>query len=424
MKQQGKIHIVGIDLENAAGEIVIPQSALGNCAAIIGTDRFLKALPSGNSLIDNCERVAITPLQNALTVACDKQQNGKDAVVLASGDPLLYGIARKLIQLVGIENTTVYPAVSSIQLAFSRFGIPWDDAKFISLHGRTEINYLGKILSSDKSAILTDGSHRAEIIASNICSFLGADQTRFTLHVAENIGLEDERIFSGSPEEVRRESFGSLSVVIVVKNDCNTKNCHTTENNYPYSFGLREQDIEHSRGLITKHEVRAAALHLLQIPDNSIFWDVGAGSGSVGLEAARMHTDTLVYSIEKNQEQHQNILANREKFGLTNLQLIKGSAPVSLQGLPKPDRIFIGGSGGNLSDIITFCNEALTGQGLMVVTAVLDKTREMAPEIMHKCGLKVDMHTISVTRSSYPERVENSLNPITIIVGRKQARKE
>lgn len=422
MKQQGIVHIVGVDLEEGLAKIDTPQTALPNCAAIIGTSRFLKTFSQEGRLPDSCELISITPLEEAFDAIKGYNQKGSDVVVLASGDPLFFGIARKLRELVGVEKIKVHPAVSSIQIAFARFGIPWDDANFISLHGRTDKNYLGKILSSPKTAILTDGTHRADVIASEMCSFLGTEQEQFTLHIVENIGLESERIFSGSPEKVSGESFDSLSVVIVRRNGCSEKALAAESSKYPFSFGLKEQDIEHSRGLITKQEIRAAALHLLQIPDNSILWDVGAGSGSVGLEAARMHPDALIYSIEKNLEQQQNILANKSKFDLVNLKLIKGDAPSSLDGLPEPDRVFIGGSGGNLSDIISFCNKSLREQGVMIVTAVLDKTRKIAPDVMYKCGLDVEMHTISVSRSKYPESAQTALNPITIIVGKKASK--
>lgn len=418
------VHIVGVDLACGSKKIQIPEAAGTNCAAIIGTNRFLQVVAETANIPDGCELVPISPLDTALNALSSHHESGRGTVLLASGDPLFYGIGRKITRLLGNQYTRFYPAVSSMQLAFSRLGIPWDDAQLLSLHGRTERNYLGKILSSAKTALLTDGHHRAEVIAQRMCSFLGPDQYRFTLHVVENIGLEGERIFSGSLEEAARQKFASLSVVIVVKNSRTDDSNSMSAGSYPYGFGLREQDIEHSRGLITKHEIRAAAIHLLQVPSNSILWDVGAGSGSVGLEAARMHRDALVFAIEKNDEQHSNILANKDKFDLVNLKLVQGAAPSALNGLPAPDRVFIGGSGGNLSDIIHFCNEALTEPGVMIVTAVLEKTRQLAPQIMYDCGLEVEMHTIAVTRQKYPETRETPLNPITIIVGRKQAIKE
>jgi len=424
VKQQGMVHIVGVDLECGSKKIVIPEAAVTNCAAIIGTNRFLQVLTETVKIPDGCELVEISPLDTALAALSTHHENGRDTVILASGDPLFYGIGRKITNLLGTRYTRFYPALSSMQLAFSRLGIPWDDARLLSLHGRTERNYLGKILSSTKTALLTDGHHRAQVIAQEMCEFLGVDQYRFTLHVVENIGGEGERIFSGSPEEAAQHNFASLSVVIVVKNSGMDVSMCVPASRYPYGFGLTEQDIEHSRGLITKHEIRAAALHLLQVPSNSILWDVGAGSGSVGLEAARMHRDALVYAVEKNDEQHRNILANKKKFDLVNLKLVQGAAPSALNDLPAPDRVFIGGSGGNLSDIIRFCNEELPEQGVMIVTAVLEKTRQLAPQIMYDCGLQVELHTIAVTRQKYPETSETPLNPITIIVGRKQPIKE
>lgn len=207
------------------------------------------------------------------------------------------------------------------------------------------------------------------------------------------------------------EAFGSLCCMILVRHRGHT--CSQPR------FGLSEDDIDHSRGLITKKEVRAAVLHALAIPDNGILWDVGAGSGSIGLEAARLYPDLLVYSVERSTEQHENIQSNKKKYEILNLKLIKGEAPEKLHNLPRPDRVFVGGNGGNLGEIIERSCEQLQDDGRLVVTAVIDKTYKEAPAHMKRCGLRVEMTRIEVTRISYPELHKIVCNPITIIVGYK-----
>jgi precorrin-6Y C5,15-methyltransferase (decarboxylating) len=223
--------------------------------------------------------------------------------------------------------------------------------------------------------------------------------------------MDTERLVAGNLFEIAADQFGSLCCMLVLH-----KPRH--ELNGP-RFGLGEGDICHSRGLITKSEVRAAAIHALGLIPNSILWDVGAGSGSVGLEAARMVPDMLVYAIEKNGEQHRNILNNKSIFDVLNLKLIRGEAPEMLRSLPRPHRIFIGGSGGNLSEIIKVCAAALLPQGRIVVTGVLEKTCKETPALVHGCGFTVNTHRLDVRRNTYPETEEKVFNPITIVVGQK-----
>ncbi len=120
----------------------------------------------------------------------------------------------------------------------------------------------------------------------------------------------------------------------------------------PYQFGLTEDSIQHSRGLITKNEVRAATLHQLQLPRKGVFWDIGAGSGSLSIEAARANPHLTVYAIEHKEEELENIKNNIVKFGCYNIVPIFGRAPEALVALPDPDRVFIGGSSGSLPDIV------------------------------------------------------------------------
>ena len=177
--------------------------------------------------------------------------------------------------------------------------------------------------------------------------------------------------------------------------------------------------MHHSRGLITKDEVRAAGLHKLRLPDKGVLWDVGGGSGSVSLEAARMCPELAVYIIERKIEEQENIRNNIITYNACNMHLIKGEAPDALAGLPAPDRVFIGGSGNRLDTIIELAASKLSASGRIVVNAVLKKTAEQAPSLLHRQGLQVETATLSVTRTRYPEHKTQQFNPITIITGCK-----
>ena len=184
-------------------------------------------------------------------------------------------------------------------------------------------------------------------------------------------------------------------------------------------FGLGEEEIQHSRGLITKSEVRAATLHQLRLPESGVLWDIGGGSGSVSLEAARLCPELSIYTIEKNPEGQANIQANMRSFGAYTMRLVCGEAPEALADLPDPHRIFVGGSGKRLPEILEAAGARLVPGGRIVVNAVLAQTETTALASLQRLGLRVASSTLAVTRRSCADGESRVFNPITLITGDK-----
>ena len=402
------IYLLGVDARHPSRHLA---ELLKSCRAVVASRRILATVEVTAPLVGGLLHIPITPLDECFDRVDDELSQGNVAI-LATGDPLFFGIGRRCIERFGNGVVRVYPALSSVQYAFAGFGIPWEDARCISLHGRRHTTWLAQLLAHDKVAILTDGDRRPELICQEMLTFLGTVRSsRYRVFVAENIGMEGERFVSGSLDEIGHLSFGAMCCMLVTRSRSRLLD--------DGGLGLTEEQIQHSRGLITKNEVRGAALHALDLRSGHILWDVGAGSGSVGLEAARMVRECLVYCIEKEPEQHANISANIERYGMDTMKLIQGEAPKALAMLPTPDRIFVGGSGGNLHAILDYCAVRLPPHGRIVVTAVLEKTAREAPVVLHPAGLEVSMSIISVSRSSYPQTIEKTFNPITIISGKR-----
>jgi precorrin-6Y C5,15-methyltransferase (decarboxylating) len=228
--------------------------------------------------------------------------------------------------------------------------------------------------------------------------------------VAENIGLENEKIFCGNLLEGSKHSFSLLNVLCLLVPSL------PDNSSYNYRFGLTEDSIQHSRGLITKSEVRAATLHQLQLPMDGILWDIGAGSGSLSIEAARANPGLTVYAIEHKAEELENIKNNIVKFRCYNIVPVFGRAPEALDQLPKPDRVFIGGSSGSLPEIIELLDRRLNNDGRLVVNGVIEKTVQVTPELMKKYGFTVTSSVIKVSRTEADGRTLD-FNPITIMTG-------
>ncbi len=399
-----KTILIGIGPE---GLTTKTSELLEHCPAVVASSRHRHLVPAGHEII------AIAPVQQTLELVNDRLQAGNVAV-LASGDPLFFGIGRTLLRTVGRDRLEIHPALSSVQLAFSRFKEPWDDAAFVSLHGREASHILPLLLPHDKVLVFTDGDNCPDALCRQLLtSFASVDDAetpdRYQVMVAENLGQEDERLTRGSLEEISRQQFSPLNVVIFKRQP----------RPRPFRLGLETGDIQHSRGLITKDEVRAVTLHKLQLPEQGVLWDIGAGSGSISVEAARLCPSLMIYAVERHPDEIANIKANIRKYQGHTIEIVEGMAPEALTGLPAPDRIFIGGSGGNLAAIISHGTERLKPGGILVANAVLSTTATTAPALMKEQGLQVDVSAIRVTRKI--DGKDEKLSPITIIRGRKQA---
>ena len=397
-----------IELIGVSGPVLSPtqRQLIEGCVAVSVSRRYAP-------LVADCAArpIPITPLRvlfDQLTAALEEG----DVAVLASGDPLFYGIGRSLIDRFGAERVRIHPALSSMQLACARFGLPWDDLRLVSLHGRPADTLPGQVLPYPRVLLLTDHRNSPDRVAADLLAALRAcdDRERMAairLRVAENLGLSDERITSGTLAEIAGQRFGPLNLVLVEQP---VRPC-------PCRFGLGEDEIRHSRGLITKDEVRAAVLHRLRLPATGVLWDVGGGSGSVSLEAARLCPELSVYTVERNPAEQANIRANIRSYGAYTIHLVDGAAPAALTELPAPDRVFVGGSGGQLEAILTTAAARLVPGGRIVVSAVLKQSETTARRVLQQLCRSVTSATLAVTRHDPHGGPDRVLNPITLITG-------
>lgn len=334
-------------------------------------------------------------------------------LILTSGDPLFYGLGKRLKHQLTEKEITFLPSVSYMQSCFAHFGLSWDDAEILSLHGRP-LSTLDTKLNAAKLFIFTDPENTPNSIAAYLFDrFDAADRNAVAIMVGECLGTDKEFFSSATIEEAAVRSYSQPNCMIVVNHSVSVSPAK-------FGLGLSEQDIIHSRGLITKNEVRAAVLHRLRLPEQGMFWDVGAGSGSISVEAARMCPGLTVIAFEQNEEQLVNIRANKQRFGCRNLRIIAGEAPGAFKGFETVDRLFIGGSGGRLEDIVAYPAKLATAPERIVITAVLEKTAREAPEILCRYGYDVDISLVQTKRWGYPKAGVKEYNPIHIICGRKR----
>lgn len=337
----------------------------------------------------------------------------KSVAVLASGDPGFFGVAKAVVERLGPDQVSVLPNVSAMQAAFARLKLPWENSSHVSLHADEQNAWprLWRALTQTRfvSVYTRPGLGPAEIASA--LNEKGLENWR--MHVLENLGAGDERVSACSPKQAADQSYSALSVVLLERIA------------QPVSprLGLSEDQYQHEKGLITKAEVRAVALAKLELGPGMTLWDLGAGSGSLGIEASLLMPGGRVVALEQNPERAKMIEANRRKFEVGMLEIVQGKAPAALRELPAPHRVFIGGGGRDLGPIIEAAVGRLKEGGIIVVSAVLLASMQAAEAAMKSSGLAVNQTLVQINRSSdvAGQTMMKALNPVWLIGGRKTA---
>ncbi|WP_207683339.1 precorrin-6y C5,15-methyltransferase (decarboxylating) subunit CbiE [Desulfonema magnum] len=348
-----------------------------------------------------------------------KDKMEKDTiVVLASGDPLFFGIGSLLVNAIGAENVSIYPNISSVSAAFSRIRESWSDAHVISMHGRNDDAVFFHALSEkNKIAVFTDPVRNPAWLANTL---LENEITDFRLCVLEQLGTPSERVGWYDPAQAADMQFSEPNILILKRISSQS------EEKKNLCFGMPDQSFEHQKGLITKAEVRAVTLSKLCLMPGHIVWDLGAGSGSVSIEAALFVKHGKIFAVEQRADRRELIRTNQKRFGVKNLEIIEAVLPKGLKDLPRPDRIFIGGGGRDLEKIIEVVSSCLMNHGIIVINTVLLSNIETALSTLRRIGFKTDIVQIQISRGQdmpWSERLE-AQNPVWIISGLKNGENE
>ncbi|MDH5326876.1 MAG: precorrin-6y C5,15-methyltransferase (decarboxylating) subunit CbiE [Gammaproteobacteria bacterium] len=398
-------HIIGV-LENAERSLsetaitLIQQADL-----IIGGRRTLELLKGlfhpNSTQKDLSGQLRMLPqwIEDALA----QQQT---VVVLASGDPLCHGIGKYLVSKLGTQRCHIHPNLSAHQLAFAELGLAWQHAHICSVHSKDAGEWeksnkgpqhglfavLQAIQQHDLIAVYTSPDNSPDRIARLILE--EQQQACWDLHVTEDLLGKQQRVYRGlSAEQAVSMQFVDPNIVILQRR---------VEQTHKALFGLQDSVYKQrkpDKGLITKREVRAVSLARMQLRRDSIVWDIGAGSGSVGLEAARLCSQGYVYAVEKNPDDAAIAVHNQREQGILNYQLTHDKAPQPLHNWPDPDAVFIGGSGGELQQLIELCLQRLRPDGTLVMNFVTLENLSTATDALSKAQVQWDVTQLQANRS-------------------------
>ena len=396
--------IIGVLDDGAASLSATALAHIARADVLIGGTRTLQLLaphasPSARQL-DLTGQLSSVPEWIRTARAANQS-----CVVLATGDPLCHGIAPYLAAHVCVDALEILPNLSTLQLACARIGMPWHDARIVSAHskdtgewqrGSTPTHSLYPLAQAlrqhSRLLVLTSPHNTPERIARLLLAEgLGSD---FHMAVAEDLLQPDEQVHAQlSPTEAASMRFAELNVVLLWR---------TRPRPQPVRFGLADSAFEQrqpEKGLITKQEVRAVSLARLQLHADSVVWDIGAGSGSVGLEAARLCPQGHVFAIEKNEADHAIARRNHAAFGVSNYTLQHGKAPEGLEDWPDPDAVFIGGSGGELAGLIEQVLRRLRPGGRLVMNFVTLENLATATQALQQLNADWDVLQLQAARS-------------------------
>lgn len=397
-----RISVIGFD-----GGALDPgtEGVVREAALVVGGRRHLGEL--------GVEPERSAPLVGDLSEAMQKiEKTDGPVAVLASGDPGFFGIVRVLGDRFGRETLRVLPGRSSVSLAFARAGLHWDDAVVVSAHGREPRRAVNVCRAHPKVAVLTSPDFGPADLARDL------EGWERSLFVAEALGGEEERYFEGDAATVAGMEWRDPNVVIAVRERWGTarKGWISFGIESPGRWALPEEDFEHRSGMITKGEIRAAILARLGPGPGDLVWDVGAGSGSVAIECARLGAAAI--AVERDRESCERVRRNAARHGVS-VRVVEGEAPGAIRDLPEPDVVFIGGTGSHFEEIVKL--SAVAARRAVVLTLISLERVVPAVGILEGCGLGAETTLLQTSRVKGVGALHRLVpeTPVFVLSGRK-----
>lgn len=334
----------------------------------------------------------------------------KEICVLASGDALFHGIGKTFSKSIPADQLRVIPNITAMQAMAAELCLPWNKIQFFSVHGnRDGVFPLRQIVAANSAMIYADPKCTAAKLAKMLVEKFPEAGDR-PAAIGQQLGSPDATISSGTLLEMSEFACSGLSILVMFQNE---------KIGPGLPLGLADEKYAHQENLITHPEIRAVALSKLRLGCVGVMWDLGAGSGSVGIEAAGLCPGLVVYSVEKNANRIKDIETNIQNFGVANVQVKTGNALEVIDELPAPRSVFIGGGGNDVANILEKSFAQLLPGGIIVATAVLLETRIALSNVLKDNCIEVVSLSVSRAKTLGASRMMKSDNNIEMYVYRK-----
>lgn len=395
-----KINIVGVGVGSETQLTIQAQGVIKKSAKILADKRLIQRCK--NVKQDKFIECTIQEIYDYI----DENIEVDEITILVSGDVGFYSLSKVLfIKYENKHNIELICGISSLQYFCARIKTSWNDVNIVSLHGR-ETNIIGEVINNHKTFVLTDSKMTPKYVCEKLCN-MGLSE--LMVSVGENLSYENERIITDIATNLKFEDFSTLSVMLIV-NQNPISQIHSTH-------GVPDNMFVRGQTPMTKQEIRAISLAKLMINNDDIIYDIGAGTGSVSIEMSLRATYGFVYAIEMDTDAIDLIKQNKEKFGALNIKIISNKAPDGLEELPPPQKVFIGGTKGNLNAILD-CVYKKNENTVVVINAITLETLNEAVNY-YKNNEKYDTEIINVSISKSRKignyNMMTGQNPIFII---------
>ena len=418
------IDVIGTDA-GAPASLPAPQQTLLRAAAVIAAPQRLQAALQ-NWLGDAKPELLSSDDPRALVDSMQSRAADQAVVVLASGDPLWFGLGRILCDRIGAERLRFHPAPTSLQLAFSRIGRPWQDADWVSLHGR-DPEILASTLQKRPAAlaVLTDPNQGGAGTVRQMLRSSGLEAST-DLWLCENLGHPDERVQLIAPHAALPTDLQPLLIALLIAREPAAPDPQQLPL-FGLDDGLYLQHSDHP-GLMTKREVRIQLLAELALPPKGVLWDLGAGTGSVGLEALRLRPGLQLLAVERRAGGAQLIQRNAQRLGVSPAAVLEADAATVLNGglpsqLSQPDRVLLGGGGAQRERLLQEVLTRLRCGGVVVIPLASIEALANVRPLLENAGLAVRVQQLQAWRGQ-PLGDGTRLapmNPTLIVTGTKPA---
>ena len=418
------IDVIGTDA-GAPASLPAPQQTLLRAATVIAAPQRLQAALQ-NWLGDAKPELLSSDDPRALVDSMQSRAADQAVAVLASGDPLWFGLGRILCDRIGAERLRFHPAPTSLQLAFSRIGRPWQDADWVSLHGR-DPEILASTLQKRPAAlaVLTDPNQGGAGTVQQMLRSSGLEAST-DLWLCENLGHPDERVQLIAPGTALPTDLQPLLIALLIAREPAAPDPHQLPL-FGLDDGLYLQHSDHP-GLMTKREVRIQLLAELALPPQGVLWDLGAGTGSVGLEALRLRPGLQLLAVERRAGGAQLIQRNAQRLGVSPAAVLEADATTVLNGglpsqLSQPDRVLLGGGGAQRERLLQEVLTRLRSGGVVVIPLASIEALASVRPLLENAGLAVRVQQLQAWRGQ-PLGDGTRLapmNPTLIVTGTKPA---
>ncbi|WP_153557674.1 precorrin-6y C5,15-methyltransferase (decarboxylating) subunit CbiE [Roseimaritima sediminicola] len=409
MNSAPRIQIIGVGDDGQDGLTGHARQQIEQADVLLGPANLLK-------------RISIGPEQR-LEIGTDLQQlresleqvGSRRAALLAVGDPLFYGIARYLTDTLGKDRFEVLPHVSSMQLAFARVKESWDDAYLTNLATQPLDRVVDTVRTAERVGLFTTEQLTPSVVAE---ALLDRRIDYFTVYVCENLGSPAETVTQGDLQDIKGQTFAPLNVMVLVRRRGSAD--RPAGHGKQRLFGNADDRFLQSRpkrGLLTPVEVRCIALAEMSLQADSTVWDVGAGSGSLAIEAASIARRGKVYAIEMDAEDYGLMVENARTFDVPSLVPVHAQAPEAFDDLPDPDAIFVGGSGRAVPGLVRQAIKRLPPQGRIVINVSSPDNLLAVQQELDAADLVPEVRMINIARGQYQlDRTRfEALNPTFLI---------